>query len=95
MQPETCNRSIENPAAKNHPFMDRWLTNGANSFLELNLWAEDLRVLENVPDVGTVVDDLRNAARCLPARHVLHTAALFERRVKGTVAKFFQQTDKR
>jgi len=86
-------RSTSFPGATNHPLLQRWLNNGAGSFIELNSLAEDLRLLQSVPGLQTVIEDLRDAARCLPTWHVIHSAALFERSEKGIVAKFFPQTD--
>jgi len=87
-------QSTEKPGAKNHPLLDRWLTNGACSFLELNLLAEDLRILDGISGIEIVIEDLRDAALCLPTWHMLHSAALFERKIKGAVRKFFPQVDK-
>src|SRR5687767_7878416 len=85
------NQSISKPGRENNAQLQRWISNGAGSFLELNLLAEDLRVLDSITGIEVVIDDLRDAARCLPAWHVLHSAALFERKIKGTVVTFFSQ----
>jgi hypothetical protein len=91
---EWLRTGITKPGPKNHPLLARWLENGAGAFLQLNLLAEDVRVLENIGGVEAVLGDLRDSALFFPTWHVLHSAALFERALKGTVVKFFPQNDR-
>lgn len=79
-------------AHRAHPILQRWSTAGANAFLELNALAEDLRVLDGVEGIDSVLNDLRDSDRCLPAWHVLHAASLLGRGEEARVIKFFPQT---
>jgi hypothetical protein len=63
----------------NHPLRRRWSNNGANSFLELNGLAEDLRIIDSVPGIDALVEELKNSEKSEPARHVIRCAALFGR----------------
>ena len=87
-------RGLTSPGATNHPLLQRWLTDGAGSFLELNSLAEDLRLIESTSGVEIIIGDLLDAKQCEAAWHVIHSAALFARSDGITVAKFFPKTDR-
>ena len=75
-----------------HPLVSEWMTSGVNAFLRLNALAEDSRLVISVPGFrGNILGDLRHRRRCLPAWHVIRTAAMFVR--AGTaVTCFYPQT---
>jgi hypothetical protein len=76
-----------------HSILSRWANGGAGSFLEVNALADDVRLVRNVPGFETVLHDLKTASTTESAWHVVHGAALFERRTPGSVVQFFPQTD--
>jgi hypothetical protein len=71
-----------------HPLAVRWLTCGLSAYIELNVLASDLRLLESKPNFELVLADLLDASQYLPAWHTLHSAALFERAIQGSVQEF-------
>ena len=58
------------------------------AFLQLNTLAEDLRELETVQGLRTLIDDLKRAVAYLPAAHTIHVAAPFSR-AGNSVQRFF------
>lgn len=82
--------SRSGPARSRHPMLRMWDTPSVNSFLYLNGLAEDLRLLQDVPLVSTIVRDLRDKNLFEPTRHTLRTAGLFERGKTGSVIEFMQ-----
>ena len=71
-----------------HPLQNEWDNTGANSFIQVNALAEDLRLLDGKLGIAPVLHDLRDNHQCLPTWHLLHTAALFERARAGSVLEF-------
>jgi hypothetical protein len=78
-----------------HPILKRWVTAGVGPFLELNLLAEDLKVVQDTPGIDGVLTDLRNASRCESTWHTIHSAALLGRGANDAVLEFYPQTDER
>lgn len=75
-----------------HPVIQRWINNGANSYLELNSLAEDIRLIDKKPHIETILNDIKSTNRCIATWHVIHCAAMFERGEKGIVSRFHPQT---
>ena len=65
-----------------------WNTTGAIAFLEMNWLAEDLRLLEDKSGFRPLLRDLCDDQLFLSTRHMLHSAALFERARPGAVLEF-------
>jgi len=63
-------------------------TTGAIAFLEINWLAEDLRLLEDKSGFRPLLRDLCDDQLFLSTRHMLHSAALFERARPGAVLEF-------
>lgn len=76
-----------------HPVLERWRTCGAGAFLELNALAMDLREVETVEGLDTVLNDLRDRDTCLSTWHTVHSAALLSRPAESCVVRFYPQTD--
>jgi hypothetical protein len=76
-----------------HPILQRWVTNGANAFLELNALAEDIQCVFRSPGFEQVLRDLKERQTCMPTWHAVHSAALLARNPSSTVDRFFPQTD--
>jgi len=76
-----------------HPVLQKWVTNGANAFLELNALAEDMRCLSDATGFEHVLRDLKERQTCLSTWHTLHSAALLARNPLSAVDRFFPQTD--
>lgn len=81
------------PRFVKHPVLTRWTNSGIGSHLELNALAEDLRVVESAPGLPEVLEDLRNAARCMATWHTIHSAALLSRADGVQLVRFFPQTE--
>jgi hypothetical protein len=62
-----------------HLLQSHWTSGGTNAFLHLNALAEDLRLLQHVPGFASTLHDLVQTCGYEPTRHVLRSAALFER----------------
>jgi hypothetical protein len=71
-----------------HPFVNTWLAQGVGSFIQINVFAEDLRLLEKKPGFQQVLDEFKRVPQAKAAQHVLHTAALFERSDRCSVTEF-------
>ena len=74
-----------------HPLVIEWMTAGANSFLQLNALAEDIRILQSVRGLDAVLEDLRLGEQSLSTWHVLRAAAMFCR-AGARVDEFFAQS---
>ncbi len=81
-------RVTTHPGADHHPFALRWLTRGAGAFMEMNCLAEDIRVLDGIPGLDSVIANLRKTEEFLSSRLVVHVAAILERGRRGSVRRF-------
>lgn len=88
---EWLSKRIKKKSVKN-PLIQRWLNNGAKSFLELNALAEDIKLIRNIPGFETILNDLKVSDYCMATWHIIRTAAMFERAKKGIVTVFHPQT---
>jgi hypothetical protein len=79
---------IKQANSNTHPLISNWLGQGADNFIILNALAEDLRILEAVPGLDLLVNDLKDSDTYMPTWHTIHSAALVERGERGTVSKF-------
>jgi hypothetical protein len=88
-------KALGNPGVQNHPLFQRWESNGAMSFLEINALAEDLRCIDAVPGVNEVIRDLLSSELSKPTWHVIHCAAMFARGNGNRIVQFFPQTSEK
>jgi hypothetical protein len=85
-------KGTTSPGHTNHPLLHQWTSASADSFVALNILAEDLRSLEGVDGLERVVEDLKNSALSTAARHVIHSSALFARWRREQLTRFLPQS---